>query len=68
MSEQVQKQKPEQTEKQPTDGDAKGLNPDSQASVDAATQETNDILNDIDEVLEKNAQAFVDQFVQKGGE
>jgi ubiquitin-like protein Pup len=34
----------------------------------AIQQEMDDMLEDIDGVLEENAQAFIDSFVQKGGE
>ena len=46
-----------------------------QASVEAgriATKDTlkdiDDLLDEIDEVLESDAQAFIDAFIQKGGE
>lgn len=32
------------------------------------SQDVDDILDEIDDVLEENAQEFVDAFVQKGGE
>lgn len=32
------------------------------------SQNVEDILDDIDDILEENAQEFVDQFIQKGGE
>lgn len=32
------------------------------------TLEVDDLLDDIDDVLEENAQEFVDQYVQKGGQ
>lgn len=31
-------------------------------------EETDDILDDIDEILEENAEEFIKGFVQKGGE
>lgn len=34
----------------------------------ALAQEIDDILDDIDEVLEQNAQEFLNNYVQKGGE
>jgi ubiquitin-like protein Pup len=69
MSEQIQKEKStEKAEEKPNDGDAKGLSPASQASVDAATEGIDDLLADIDKVLEPNAQAFVNSFVQRGGQ
>lgn len=40
--------------------------PDAQAS--AATQGVDDLLDEIDGVLESNAEEFVRAFVQKGGQ
>lgn len=34
----------------------------------ASAQESDDILDEIDDVLESNAEAFVRSFVQKGGQ
>ena len=36
--------------------------------VQAQTQSIDDLLNDIDSVLETNAESFVQGFVQKGGQ
>jgi ubiquitin-like protein Pup len=35
---------------------------------EAVDQELDDFLDEVDGLLEENAQAFVDSFVQKGGE
>lgn len=40
----------------------------SAGQVQAQSTGTDDILDDIDQVLEQNADAFVRSFVQKGGE
>jgi ubiquitin-like protein Pup len=39
-----------------------------QKNSSAHTEETDDLLDEIDQVLEKNAAEFVEQYVQKGGE
>jgi ubiquitin-like protein Pup len=58
--------KQKQTRTQPTSEetpvDPKDLRDANQA------QATADLLDEIDSVLEKNAQQFVDSFVQKGGQ
>lgn len=41
---------------------------DRQEAREKLKQETDDLLDDIDDVLESNAQAFVDAYVQKGGQ
>lgn len=58
----------EKSETPPSGGDAKGLSPDSQAKVDKATENIDDILDDIDGLLENNSEEFVNSFVQKGGQ
>ena len=70
MAERTQKQKPSQgrsTEQTETPEQAE------QSSVAAATgdklkAELDDLLDEIDEVLESNAEDFVKSYVQKGGE
>lgn len=42
------------------------INTDSISSIDEDAFD--DLLDEIDDVLEENAQAFVEGFVQKGGE
>lgn len=37
-------------------------------TTEVDTSEVDDLLADIDDVLEENAQAFVEAFVQKGGQ
>ena len=56
---QVRKQRPKSEE---TDAEA----PATSESVD--TSDVDDLLDEIDEVLEENAEEFVKNYVQKGGE
>ncbi len=42
--------------------------PEEQATTDSSAEEVDDLLDEIDEVLEANAEDFVRSFVQKGGE
>jgi ubiquitin-like protein Pup len=42
--------------------------PASTAEAQAISEETDDLLDEIDSVLEENAEEFVRQYVQKGGE
>lgn len=42
--------------------------PAAQAQSHAQSQDVDDLLNDIDGVLEQNAEEFVRGFVQKGGQ
>ncbi|MCG7299037.1 ubiquitin-like protein Pup [Brevibacterium sp. ACRRH] len=54
-------------------GGGKGNNDDSEEFVEAGqaqinTQGVDDILDDIDSMLETNAEDFVRNFVQKGGQ
>jgi ubiquitin-like protein Pup len=41
---------------------------EQQANLNDLSQETTDLLNDIDEILESNAEEFVQAYVQKGGQ
>jgi ubiquitin-like protein Pup len=40
----------------------------TQKEKEAVDQELDDFLDEVDGLLESNAQAFVDSFIQKGGE
>ena len=65
MAEQTQKQVQKQatkTEDAPEEVEAKDL---SNVALD---EDVDDLLADIDEVLESNAEEFVKGYVQKGGE
>lgn len=42
--------------------------PQAEANTEARTKEVDDLLDEIDEVLETNAEEFVRSYVQKGGE
>jgi ubiquitin-like protein Pup len=64
MAKQVQKPKSEKKEDpappaEPADMSAKG---------EAIKKEADDLMDEIDEVLEQNAEEFVKNFVQRGGE
>ena len=58
--EQTRKPKPKEEEVQEA--------PAEQASESNSTKEVDDLLDEIDAVLESNAEDFVRAFVQKGGE
>ncbi len=66
MPKQVQKRKPKRADPEPVE--------ETKTAPAADQQATDDLLDEIDEVLEdtlqhsKNAQEFVKQFEQKGGE
>lgn len=57
---QVRKQKPKQTEEEQAKVETEA------AEVD--TSDVDDLLDEIDGVLEENAEEFVKNYVQKGGE
>ncbi len=42
--------------------------PEEQKKTESSAEEVDDLLDEIDEVLEANAEDFVRSFVQKGGE
>jgi prokaryotic ubiquitin-like protein Pup len=44
------------------------VSPERQAEIDALKAETDSMLDEIDGVLEQNAEEFVREYVQKGGE
>ena len=56
--------RPQRRDDGPDEGDA----PESAAAPAAQTSEIDDILDEIDDVLESNAEEFVRGFVQKGGQ
>ena len=63
MAEQKQVQKQTQkTEEAPEETEVKDL---SNVALD---EDVDDLLADIDDVLEENAEEFVRQYIQKGGE
>ncbi|CAN5702974.1 ubiquitin-like protein Pup [soil metagenome] len=57
---QVRKQKGKQTEEQDT--------PVENETPEVDTSDVDDLLDEIDEVLEENAEEFVKNYVQKGGQ
>ena len=42
--------------------------PEEQKKAESSAEEVDDLLDEIDEVLESNAEDFVRSFIQKGGE
>ena len=42
--------------------------PEEQKKTESSAEEVDDLLDEIDEVLEANAEDFVRSFVQKGGQ
>ncbi|MBA2426501.1 MAG: ubiquitin-like protein Pup [Actinobacteria bacterium] len=56
--EHTRKPKPTREEAAPTEAPSK----------EARTQEVDDLLDEIDEVLESNAEEFVRSYIQKGGQ
>lgn len=67
MAEQIKKRpKPVKPPIQPEKAVQNQAGPKPQSQVDQ--QGLSDLLDEIDEVLEENAEAFVKSYVQKGGE
>ena len=60
MADQTRKPKERKEEEEPQ--------PEAAATKEDSTKEVDDLLDEIDEVLEANAEDFVRSFVQKGGE
>ena len=60
--EQKQRQAPDRTEQEPTAA------PGVSESGEKLKGELDDLLDEIDEVLETNAEDFVKSYIQKGGE
>lgn len=60
MADQTRKPKPKKDEEE--------TQAKVEESTEASTQDLDDLLEEIDEVLETNAEEFVRSFVQKGGE
>ena len=59
-----------QEQQRPTrrDAEADEPSPPAAAAVQPNTAEVDDLLDEIDDVLESNAETFVRGFVQKGGQ
>jgi ubiquitin-like protein Pup len=64
MAERTQKQKPAPTRTDEVVDDAPAVT----ASGDKLKAELDDLLDEIDDVLETNAEDFVKSYVQKGGQ
>ncbi|MBA3291156.1 MAG: ubiquitin-like protein Pup [Actinobacteria bacterium] len=60
MADQTRKPKPKQDENEAETTEAK--------TTEDKTEEVDDLLDEIDSVLEANAEEFVRGFIQKGGE
>jgi prokaryotic ubiquitin-like protein Pup len=59
---------PERARKTRPHKEASETEAQEQPTSDAKAQEIDDLLDEIDEVLEDNAEEFVRSYVQKGGE
>jgi ubiquitin-like protein Pup len=59
MADQTRKPKPREDEQ---------VEAGEETKAEAQTDEVDDLLDEIDEVLEANAEEFVRSYVQKGGE
>jgi ubiquitin-like protein Pup len=60
MPDQTRKPRPKQQDQEATASE--------QQTGEARTKEVDDLLDEIDEVLEDNAEEFVRSYVQKGGQ
>lgn len=67
MAERTKKQRPS-TPRDEQSSDAETTAPQSVENTDRLKAELDDLLDDIDEVLETNAEDFVKSYVQKGGQ
>ena len=67
MPEQVQKTKARKENEPPAPVDT-GLSAETREHVDDTLADTDDLLDEIDGLLEPDAEAFVQAYVQKGGE
>ena len=68
MAERIQRQK-SNAERESTTDDSVSSGPDaSVAQGERLKAEMDDILDEIDDVLESNAEDFVKSYIQKGGE
>jgi ubiquitin-like protein Pup len=63
-----QEQERKQTQKKGGDGDADAGQVETTAKGEKLKGEMDDILDEIDSVLEENAEEFVKSYVQKGGQ
>ena len=68
MAEQEQKRKGSGTRSTETETEVEEAAPASSERGEKIKAELDDLLNEIDEVLEDNAEEFVRNYVQKGGQ
>jgi ubiquitin-like protein Pup len=68
MAEQEQKKKGSGTRSTETEVEVEEATPASTERGDKIKAELDDLLDEIDEVLEDNAEEFVRNYVQKGGQ
>jgi ubiquitin-like protein Pup len=68
MAEQEQKKKGSGTRSTETETEVEETTPASSERGDKLKAELDDLLDEIDEVLEDNAEEFVRNYVQKGGQ
>jgi prokaryotic ubiquitin-like protein Pup len=68
MAEQEQKRKGSGTRSTETETEVEEAAPASSERGDKIKAELDDLLDEIDEVLEDNAEEFVRNYVQKGGQ
>ena len=68
MAEQEQKRKGSGSRTTETDTEVEEAAPATSARGEKITAELDDLLDEIDEVLEDNAEEFVRNYVQKGGQ
>ena len=68
MAEQEQKRKGSATRSTETEAEVEEVAPASSERGEKIKAELDDLLDEIDEVLEDNAEEFVRNYVQKGGE
>lgn len=68
MAGQEQQRRSERQDDTPDTPDVPETTPSAQVRDDAKEQQVDDLLAEIDNVLETNAQEFVHSFVQKGGQ
>ena len=68
MAEQEQKRKGSGTRSTETEAEVEEAAPASSERGEKITADLDDLLDEIDEVLEDNAEEFVRNYVQKGGQ
>lgn len=63
-----QKKKETRPHKPAEGGDVKGANPEVAKKGDKTKEDIDKLLDEIDDILEENAEEFVKSYVQRGGE